>query len=1041
MAEPGNAAVAALIGFFVRRPLLVNLAMILVFVIGAATIGGMRYEYNPKVDLGRIDITTARPGAGPEEVELSVTLPLEEEILKVEGVKSVYSRSMEGLSLITVQLLPDIDRKPAVVNELWQALDRAAGQLPDDLVDEPTLEEQSTLITPVMEVHVTGPVPEESLRRAARRLSDGLRETPGVAGVVSLGYRKPELKILLDAERMARLGIGHGEIVRAVRARNRRDSGGALSSFATEREVVTIGQFRDPEDVRDTVLRAPSPGNVVRLGDIAEVSMDYEDWTVQSRIDGALSINLQVRKEARADEMHTAAAVRAFVERAAERMPPGVELRMSNDISRLTVNMLDVLAGNALLGLVAVFALLCYFLRWRFAVWVAVGIPFAICLTFLLCASLGVTINAISITAMILMLGILVDDAVIVGENVQRLRAAGAEPVAASIHGAEQVASPVVFSALTTMLAFAPLAAIGGPDGAFMLDFPLTVVVLLAASLLESQCILPAHLAHSRGFAAGGALRFERLQDAYHRFIGRLLARPFWTVLGFIAGFALVLALGAVGLRWHLYPAVDIDTINVKVEMPLGTPFGDTVAAVAALERELRERIEPDDLLDISSRIGDHDTDFYGASEGRSDAWALINVNMKPLSQRGTVTHELVDSLRRWAETRAGQAQLSVGAQTDVPVIGQPVEVEIVDNTDGRFAPAEELSAWLAARDDVVRVWDSQNPGKDIVDVSLDYGLMAARGLSVERVMHAVRLAMDGMLIDEMQTLDERVRFRLQMAPDSAGKLATLENLVIVNDRGRPVHLGGIARFSLRAGDGDIKHYMGERTLTVFADIDRDAVGVAEINAEAAAFIRERNWAERFPTARVWQGGELTQTQDTLRGLGRAALICLLGIFAALVVLFNSLTQPFLIVFAIPFGVAGVVIGFLVQGMAFGVMAMTGIIGLVGVLVNDSLVLVYTMNRRAKEQGAPLDAEQVAAVARQRFRPIVITSLTTVTGLLPTAYGFLGENSYITPMVMAMGWGVMFGGLVSLVLLPNLYLADQRLRGALRRRFAVKAVA
>ena len=1026
----------ALIGFFARRPLLVNLIMIVVFVMGAATISGMRYEYNPKVDLGRIDVTTARPGAGPEEVELSITLPLEEEILKVEGVKNIYSRSMEGLSLITVQLAPDLDSKPTVINELWQALDRAGPLLPNDLVDEPVLEEQSTLITPVMEVHVTGPVPEETLRRAARRLADGLREVSGIAGVVMLGYRKPELKILVNPEKMARLGMGHGEIVRAVRARNQRDSGGALSSFATEREVVTIGQFRHPEAVRDTVLRAPQPGNVVRLADIAEVSLDYEDWVAQSRIDGELSISLQVRKEARADEMHTAASVRGFVEEARAQMPPGVILKMSNDISRLTVNMLDVLIGNALLGLVAVIALLCYFLRWRFAFWVALGIPFAICLTFLLCAALDVTINAVSITAMILMLGILVDDAVIVGENVQRLRVAGVEPLAASIQGAEQVASPVIFSALTTMLAFAPLLAVNSPDGAFMVDFPLTVLVLLGASLLECLGLLPSHLAHTRSApTVGVAVHFERLQDAYHRFIARALKRPFWTVAGFVGAFAVVLALGAFGLRWHLYPAVDIDTINVKVEMPLGTSFADTVEAVSALERELRAQVDPQDLLDIASRIGDHDTDLYGASEGRSDAWALININLKPVTQRETVTHELVESLRRWAEERAGKASLSVAAQTDVPVIGQPVEVEIIDNTDARFEPAAELLAWLREQPGVTQSWDSQNPGKDIIDVNLDYGLLAARGLSVERVMRAVRLAMDGMLIDEMQTLDERVRFRLQLAPDRAGRLAALENLVIVNDQGHPVHLGSVARFSLRAGDGDIKHYMGERTVTVFADVDRGAVDIAEINAQVAAFIQERRWAERFPTVRVWQGGELKQTQDTLRGLGRAALICLLGIFAALVILFNSLTQPLLIVLAIPFGVAGVIIGFLLQGMAVGVMAITGIIGLVGVLVNDSLVLVYTMNRRAIEQGAPLDAGQVAAVARQRFRPIVITSLTTVCGLLPTAYGFLGENSYITPMVMAMGWGVMFGGLVSLVLLPNLYLAEQRLRDFLRRLF------
>lgn len=1018
-----------LIAWFVDRPLVVNLIMGVVFVLGYLTIADMRYEYNPKVDMGVINITTVKAGAGPEEVELAITLPLEEELLEVEGIKRMYSVSMENLSVITLNLDLDAAEKQEIERDIQQAVDRAVARLPSDLLEKPLIEELSTLVTPIMEVHVTGDVPEAMLRDVARNVSDGLREVKGIASVEKLGYRRPEIRIMLQAQKQARLGISNEEIIAAIQARNLRDSGGAIDSFVAEKKIIAVGQFRDPREIEDVVVRSGAPGNVVLLRDIATVVADYEDWEVQSRVNGRMSIALQARKKALADELHTAANVRAYIESVS--VPPGVELVMTADISRLTVNMLDVLGGNALLGLVSVLLLLMYFLEFRFAVWVAVGIPFAVCLAFLLMAAIDVTINAMSLTAVILLMGILVDDAVVVSENTQRLRVEGMGLRDASILGSAQVSQPVIFSAVTTILAFAPLLFIGGVNGAFSEPMPLAVIVLLGASLLESLCLLPSHLAHvPHKDTSGRAPAFERLRASYHRWITRWLQRRYVTLVVFVLSFVVVMTLGAVYIKFSLFPDIDIDTVHVKVELPMGSRFEDTVAAVQTMEQELRGYVNPVDLQAITSQIGHHDTDFYGATEGRNHAWALIAVQLEPLGRRSadTSTRDLVLALQGWAAEKEGFDSLVVQAQTDIPVMGKPVEVEVIGNSDDRYGVASQVLAYLQAHPAVTHAWDSTNTGKDVIELEVNHALLAARGLTMEELVRAMRIAVDGLLVDELQTLDERVRFRLQLPLTAAGKLDTLQRLAIVNPRGEPVYLNSLAEFSLRPGEADIKHYLGKRTVTVYGEIDTELTSIELINADIAQWIAQQGWSAQYPQLRIHQGGEMEQQGEALGDLGMAAIICLVMIFAALVVLFNSVSQPLLIILCIPFGMVGVVLCYLVQGMSMGMMAFTGIIGLIGVLVNDSLVLLYTLNAEQREKGERLTTQEVAAVSRRRFRPIFITSVTTAVGLMPTAYGFLGENSYVTPMVMSMAWGVVFGGLVSLVLLPVLYMIEQDVR-------------
>jgi multidrug efflux pump subunit AcrB len=962
-------------------------------------------------------------------VELSISVPLEEEILEVDGLKKVYSASMEGISVLTLRLDPEVTDKAQSLADIQKAVDRASARLPQDLLEKPLVEEMSSLQFPVMELHLVGQVPEEILRREARKLTDTLREVEGIAGVEKIGYRRREVRVFLDPARMQQLGIPIASVQQAIRARNVRDSAGSLESFVAEKKVLTVGQFRDPREVEQVIVRSPQPGNTVRLSDIGRVVLDYEDWQVQSRTDGRLSIALLPHKKANADGLDTSRRVREVVQGYRSGLPPGVELVMVNDISRFTYDMLNTLSSNAAIGFVLVFLTLWAFLRLRLAVWVSVGLPVALLLTVAVMPLFGLGIDMLTMMGLILVLGMVVDDAIVAAESVEQERERGASRFEAVVEGVSRVAAPVIVSTLTTVLAFAPVAFLGGLEGKFLWTFPAMVALVLLASLFECLCLLPSHLSHGGSHQPPPPKAWlVRVQDVYDRLIRRIIRRRYLSIALFVTGFGAILGFGALTMTFNLYPELEIDTVNFKIELPEGASFAYTVEKAAELETLVRSEVPGYDLLNITTRIGHHDTDPYGATEGRNPAWGLLTLFMQPQGQRRSNTRALVAQLREAVKRLEGYKSIIVEPIKDTPVAGKPVELEIIGNDTQRYAVSDVLQDYLRSYPGVTEVWTSYKPGKDLVELVLDHPALASRGLSVADVTTAVRVAFDGLIVEQLQTVDERIYYRLQLPPEDRGRMQTLENLAIVNAARDPIYLRSLARLESRPGESAIKHYRGQRTLTLYADIDRAITSVQQVNDDLAAYVRNEALLQKHPQVRLWLGGELEQQRESLGDIGTAFAACVLTVFVVLVLLFNSLTQPFLILLAIPFGLAGVVVGFSLQGLPLSLIALIGLLGLIGVLVNDSLVMVHSLNRIAREQNAPLSDEQLASGAGRRLRPILITSLTTVAGLFPTAYGLAGSNPFITPMVMAMAWGILFGTVISLLLLPCLYAADRDIK-------------
>ena len=1032
----------SLIAFFARRSLLVNMLLAMIIMAGIITLRSQEYSSYPAMDLGDFTITTNQPGASAEDIELSITVPLEEEILQVNGLDGLTSNSMEGVSSILVKANPDnsSDQNADFAIELQKAVDRANTRLPDNLPYKPEVHKHDPKVMPIMELLLSGDVSEDLLRQTARQMRIVLMQLPGVAGVSKEGYRRKEAKILLDPQRVHQLGIRYEEIIAAINNRNVRDSGGSLSSFRSEKDVITVGEFHDPRELEDVIIRVNGPANYLRIRDIAQVVLGYEDWTIQSLTDGQPGISLLVKKEADTDSLKVAEQLHEFIRQAQLSLPQGITLSGFNDSTRHTRSMLDTLINNAMAGIVLVFLVLMAFFPFRFTIWVSLGIPTAIMMAFILMPLFGMSINQTSIAGLILMLGILVDDAIVVAENIFQHREAGEDPVDAAINGTYGISAPVLTSSATTLLAFAPLLFLSGTEGKFMWVIPAMVMMVLLASLLECKLMLPAHIASalkSKHKKPEKDFRkwFEPVESFYHLSLSRVLQHRYLaTIITTIA----VTFIGYFSLQhtdMNLYPDGDADNIGIKIEMPLGSSFEQTGSSLTVLEREIRTLIHPEDLLNIKSTVGHHDHgNTSDVTEGRQPSWGVINVFLVPQSIRRSSSMEILAELRSNLANHSMFSSLIVEPFRNTPPTGRSVEVDIIGNHENRYRVGDAIMGFLQSHPNVTESWSTYSPGKDVVELKLNHEALADYGLTVASITRAVRIAFDGLLIDELQTVEERIKFRLQFQQPQQGKLETLHGLSIINSRGEPVLLRNVAELVSKPGESAIRHSYGERTTTIYAEIDKEMISVADINQQVAQFIDEHKLRSSSQQLQIKQGGEVQRQQAAMGNVGNAAILAMAGILFLLVLLFNSVTQPLLVMMVIPLGIIGVLFAFAVQGLDMSLSAMVGMTGLAGILVNDSLIMIDRLNKT--RPGGLLTIEEIVAAASSRLRPIFITTFTTVAGLFPAAYGLLGDNAFLRPMIMAMFWGVLFGSLITLFYLPCLYTIEQDIR----RRFSKKSV-
>jgi len=1012
--------------FFIRRPRVTNLVLLLVVLAGILSVQNIRKQDYPTVDFDMMKITTEYPGASPEDVEINVSEPIEDELKDVEDIDEIKSLSMENISIILVYINPDSGDKRKIKNDIRAAVDRVS-ELPQAVTQKPNVEEIRSTNMPVMELGIYGDVPELELRQYARDLETDLKTVKGVGVVEKVGYRKREVHVEADQDILEESYVSLTEIMDAIRARNVRTSGGSLESYVSEKKIVTFAEYDEPLEVKDVIIRSTFTGERLVISDVASVKEGFEEYDIIPRANGERCISVVVRRQENADTVVIADGVKAALKNFRKSLPKNVSAKIMYDNSIYTTSMLSMVRTNGLIGFALVLIVMFIFLDWRSAFWTAAGIPIAMCGAFILFEPLGITVNVITLSGMILVLGMLVDDAIVIAENTYRMKEEGMPPVEGTIAGVKGVFWPVVAAVMTTVLAFVPMLFMKGITGKFIVGIPIVVVLMLGFSLIESTCFLPCHLAHAmppktpprRTRWVAHAIRH------YTTFVAKCLSIRGTVITIFVIVFILTMTAAGLWLKFVLFPQSDPDIFNVIIEAPKGTTLEATEEKIAEVEKIVAEMVPGEMMQSYITRIGHHDTDVYGGTAGQYENWGLITVYLKPADSREQESEPLIKALNERMGGLQGFDRISVEALDDGPPVGKAVTIIYITSDDalrGQFE--EETVAFLKTIDGVSGIESTNIRGKDELRLKVDDLQMARLGLTALDVAKTVRAAFEGDVVTSIRRDGEEIDFRVRLKDPKKFRAEGVLDLLISNQNGKLISLHNLAYFEETVGPAVIRHYDGKRSVTITAEADPDIITAVEVNQ----MLREKFEPEvrKNPGFRIEFGGEEKKTQESMESFYSALVIALIAIYFLLVILFDSYFQPLLIMAAIPFALVGVIITFIVHDLPLGFIAMIGILGLVGVVVNDTIVMVSHLNEVCEEKGLTL--QSVVEGATKRFRPVILTTLTTVAGLLPTAYGVGGDIPAIRPMVLVMAWGLLFATMITLSFIPCLYTYQRRIR-------------
>jgi multidrug efflux pump subunit AcrB len=1047
--------------FFAKRHILATLFTITIFILGLNSARTLKRDQFPDVDFGEVIITTLYPGASPEDVELNVTNKLEDELIKVTGIERMTSTSVENVSIIDIVIDPDIPDQEKVKDDIRNAVDRVT-EFPEEVTESSLITEINTAIFEIIEVGITGEIPYTELREIAKQFEKKLKNVPGVSNLEKFGYRAREVKIEVNPGAMDSYQIPLREIIGAIQARNIRLTGGTFESYTSEKNVVTLAQFSEPQEVGDVIVRTTFEGPLIRVRDLAIVREDFEDETVISRMEGISAISFIINKDENADMIQTVKAIKKLVrEESGQGILAGyvdlssditrvdesplmrifgrikgsllgetteegifrygpVQIRYSGDQSQYVQSSFQIVLNNGLIGLVFVVIVLTIFLNIRTAFWVAMGIPVSLLGAMFLLPFFNAFLDSIVLSSMVLVIGIIVDDGIIISESISYRRSIGDPPLQAAVNGTREVFLPVLTTVLTTFLAFAPMFFMKGLMGKFVYVIPLTVSLALFISISESVLALPAHLKRGMEKKSKTAQResvrqwFTVLRSFYRKTLLIFLKLRYPVVILFIGIFLAALSYARNNMDFILFPSKGAERFFIGLELPVGSSLQSTSEKVKEVELIIQELPEGE-IESFSTRVGTLGWVWTGEGEN----YALINVDLIPFSRRFRSADEITEEIRSKSEEIEGIEKIFFYIDAGGPPIGKPVVLRVVGSDD---AMRKELTDRIVEiLDQIAGVTDIDRDdklGKEQIEIKIDYAKLARRGLTVADIAQNVRIAYDGQVVTSIRDGDEDVEFRVQLAEYARKNVAYLQNLRIPNQQGRLIRLGEVARLETGPGPDAYYHFDSERSTTVEADVDTDVTTSLEVMSSVLSKI---DLQEEWPGMRLIVGGEAEESMESIYSLLTTFVIAFIGIYFLLILLFNSFTQPFLVMVAVPFGLVGVILALALHGEPLSFLSMIGSIGLAGVVVNDSLVLVSHINDlRKKKPDVPI-LNILAEGTANRLRAIILTTLTTVAGLLPLAYGLGGTHLYMSPMALVLGYGLLFATPLTLVLIPCLF--------------------
>jgi multidrug efflux pump subunit AcrB len=1045
------------ITWFANNSVAANLLMAIILGGGLMTISKLKMEVFPEFSSDTISVSMVYRGAAPEEVEEAVCVRIEEAIQGLEGIKRIRSTASENSGSVTIELLPGTDARK-LLDDVKSSID-AIDTFPDE-TEEPRVKE-IVLRRQVINVAVSGDTDEASLKFLGEQVRDEIAAIPGITQAELSGTRPYEISIEVSEETLRRYNLTFGEIAAAIRKFSLDLPGGSIKTEGGEILLRTKGQAYRAPAFRDIVLRTLPDGTLLRIGDVANVVDAFAETDQVSSFDGQPAVVVQVFRVGEQNALDITEKVKEYINEAQHRMPGGISLTVWTDFSRILQGRLDLMLRNGRVGFFLVFMILAIFLKLRLAFWVALGIPISFLGAIWMMPSLGASLNLISLFAFIVVLGIVVDDAIVVGENIYRKFQEGKRGLEAAIEGAKEVAVPVTFAVLTSIAAFAPLLMVPGNTGKIMRLIPEIVILTLIFSLVESLLILPAHLAHSKmneeksepSSLGAWWLKFQSFFTTRLDWFISTVYKPSlefglrWRYLTISVGLSsLILTIGLIGGGWIkfvFFPQVPADNVAAMLTMPLGTPVEATERAIKRLERtalelkaELHERTDEQIFQHVLASVGEQPMRAaQRQNAGQVSSFSAphlgeVNIELTPAETRSIGSTEIAKLWREKTGPIPDASELTF--TSSLFSAGEAINIQLtgLDYTELREA-ADRLKSRLGDYPGVVDIADSFRPGKQEVKLSLTEEAKSL-GLTLSDLARQVRQAFYGEEAQRIQRGRDDIRVMVRYPAEERKSLGNLEDMKIRTAAGAEVPIAIAADMRIGRGYASISRTDRQRIINITADVDQTIANTNEVLADLKAGALPQVLGD-YPRVRYSLEGEQREQSETMDGLVSSFGIALLVIFALLAIPFRSYLQPLIIMAIIPFGFVGAVWGHVIMGMNLTILSMFGLVALSGVVINDSLVMVDFINR-TRMSGADLEtAIHTAGVAR--FRPIVLTSLTTFAGLAPLLFEKSLQAQFLIPMATSLGFGVIFGTFVILMLVPVSYLILEDFKAFILRLF------
>jgi len=1033
--------VNGLISWFARNTVAANLTMVAIILTGLMTVGTLRQEVVPNIIMDSAMVTVVYPGASPEEVEKGVIMRIEKEVQGLAGVDQVKATANEGVGIVTIDFLEGENRQE-MLDDIKAAIDRI------DSFPANTEEPEVILLElnkRVMNIAVWGDADQKTLREAARIVEDQLIQQPDISLVRLTNAPDYEISIEVSETALRRYKLTFDEVVAAVRLGSIDLPGGGIKTIGGEILLRTEGQAYLGEEFAALPLRTLANGTRLLIGDVATVVDTFVESDQSNRFNGNPAVILEIKRIGNQEALIMGDQVLEALDLAQKQLPEGIFLDKINDETLLLRGRLDLMLRNGRQGLILVLIALALFLRLRLAMWVTLGIPIAFLGATILMPGMGSSVNLISLFGFIVVLGIVVDDAIVVAENVHEHRQRGKSGLQAAIEGTQEMAKPVVFAVLTTIAAFVPMMLMPGNMGQFSRQIPLVVIAVLVFSLVESLLILPAHLTHIPADKANEKLGpWGRLQALVNRMLDGFLERLYKPTLNFalrhrylVVALGIAMFLSTLGyvqsgrIKFNFFPPMEADNVIGELQMPLGTPLTVTEAGIQRFEQaamELQAELFNEEgkplIRTITTAVGAQP--LKAASESNSGTYTpansgshLAEVNLELLSaeERARGGKEI---LALWSE-RVGQipGAEEISFSSDLMAANGDVHIQLAgpDMEMLRMA-ADEIKQRMVSVAGVTRVRDTFREGKREFRLELTPA-GEALGFRMGDLGRQVRQAFYGEEAQSIQRNRDEVDVMVRYPRNERESLATLENMRLRTQTGAEVPLSVAAEANLGRGYSKIDRLNRRRSMSVLADIDKEATTPDEVLAALTAdFLPDL--LLRYPTLSYTLEGQQKEQSEFMGALMRIMGLSLLAIFVLLAIPLKSYVQPLIIMSAIPFGLIGAVGGHALLGYDLAIFSLIGVVALSGIVINDSLVMMDLINRE-REKNVPVQ-QAVRDSGVRRFRAIMLTTLTTFLGLTPLLLEKSLQAKFLIPMAVSVAFGVVFATLITLLIVPSLYL-------------------